>query len=268
MEGGRLSVDGGGMGTIQGNRIEGDRTNGGGGGEGAGFFQWQGTIRFTGNQAVGNHGRHAILLGYSRSRCESNQVVDNDTSDGIRLFGGAGNCPTLANNVVALSCDRSFQLWDTSASRSRPRWFTIPCPARHRPRRLRGNRLRDSAPDQHHRRQPHLGHHQHGSRQFDRDCQPHPPLGERPGWRLSPHRFRARYWRRRSPTGLLAAGPEKLRGWCCGPIAGSAKDTTQMVPFCATDGVCPERKRRRRRVSSGPAVETHRARFCPLWRTT
>jgi hypothetical protein len=47
-------------------------------------------------------------LGYSTSRFESNQVVDNDTSIGVRLYYGAGDGPALANNVIARSGDRSF----------------------------------------------------------------------------------------------------------------------------------------------------------------
>jgi hypothetical protein len=106
--GGGLSIEGGGAGTVQGNRIAGNRTNGGGGGQGSGIYQWQGSITFTGNQVTGNHGGQAVLLGYSTSRFESNQVVDNDTSIGVRLYYGAGDGPALANNVIARSGDRSF----------------------------------------------------------------------------------------------------------------------------------------------------------------
>jgi hypothetical protein len=108
--GGGISIDGGAGGAVQGNRIEGNRTKSGGGGEGAGIHQWAGSIQLTGNQVVGNHGGSAVYLGLSQSRFESNQVLDNHTSAGVAVEYGGLSDPTLANNVVAAAGDKALSL--------------------------------------------------------------------------------------------------------------------------------------------------------------
>lgn len=105
--GGGLAVGGSGSAaTVQGNRIEGNRTNGGGTGQGAGIYQWLGSTGFAGNRVARNTGSEAVFLGYSQSLVESNQVVDNSTPTGVRLmYNQATHGPTLINNVIARSGD-------------------------------------------------------------------------------------------------------------------------------------------------------------------
>jgi len=86
---------------IQGNLVEGNRTNSVNTGYGAGLFQWYGSANYQGNLVQRNHGAHAVYLGYSRSRFESNRVVDNATTRGVQLQYGVGSGPTLVNNVIA-----------------------------------------------------------------------------------------------------------------------------------------------------------------------
>jgi hypothetical protein len=96
---------------IQGNVIAGNRANGYGGGQGAGLYQWLGSATYRNNLVRGNLGSvssQAVYLGYSQSRFEGNRVVDNVTSQGIQLEGALGGGPTLVNNVVARSGDKTL----------------------------------------------------------------------------------------------------------------------------------------------------------------
>jgi putative cofactor-binding repeat protein len=86
---------------IQGNLIEGNRTNSTGGGYGAGIYQWYGSAEFRGNIIRANEGTRAVYLGYSRSGFRENWVVDNVGTSAVELRYGAGEGPTLVNNVVA-----------------------------------------------------------------------------------------------------------------------------------------------------------------------
>jgi hypothetical protein len=109
--GGGIAVGGSGaVATIQDNRIEGNRTNSGtNGGQGAGIYNWYSWSNFVGNQVVGNYGRHAVYLGYNdMARFESNQVVDNSTTIGVKVVNGGISGPTLVNNVIARSGDRTL----------------------------------------------------------------------------------------------------------------------------------------------------------------
>jgi hypothetical protein len=110
--GGGIHIQGSGAAaTIQGNRIEGNRTNGGGSGEGAGIYHWYGSSHFEGNQVIGNYGAQAVYLGgYDAARFESNQVLDNHTSVGIAVVNGGLSGPTLVNNIVARSGDKALSL--------------------------------------------------------------------------------------------------------------------------------------------------------------
>jgi hypothetical protein len=103
--GGGLTIGGSGSAaTIVGNRIEGNRTNGGGTGQGAAIYQWTGYTGFAGNRVTRNSGGDAVYLGYSQSLFEANQVVDNSTLAGVRLmYNNAAHGPTLINNVIARS---------------------------------------------------------------------------------------------------------------------------------------------------------------------
>jgi len=102
--GGGLSVSGG-SGRVEGNWIQGNRTNGDGTTYGAGIHQWYGTTAFSHNRVVGNHGDHAVYLGHSGARFDSNQVIGNETIVGIQLiYGGPGDL-LVSNNVVAGSTD-------------------------------------------------------------------------------------------------------------------------------------------------------------------
>ncbi len=95
---------------IQGNTIAGNRANGYGSGHGAGIYQLFGSATYLNNLVRGNLGSvegQAVLLGRSQSRFEGNRVVDNATSQGVRLLIGEGGGPTLVNNVVARSGDKT-----------------------------------------------------------------------------------------------------------------------------------------------------------------
>ncbi|MEM2446439.1 MAG: right-handed parallel beta-helix repeat-containing protein [Candidatus Bathyarchaeia archaeon] len=95
-------ISGGPDGTlIQGNLVEGNWGNSAGGGQGAGIYQWYGSATYQNNRVRGNHGSHAVYLGYSGSRFEGNVVVDNATRTGVYLVNGPG--PTLVNNAVVRS---------------------------------------------------------------------------------------------------------------------------------------------------------------------
>jgi hypothetical protein len=107
--GGGIALDGSGAeGNIVGNLIEGNRTNGGSGGSGAGIYQWASPSNFANNQVTNNYGTHAVYLGFSHSDFDSNQVVDNDTSTGIQLYSGSGSGLTMTNNIIANSGDKSL----------------------------------------------------------------------------------------------------------------------------------------------------------------
>lgn len=96
---------------IEGNIIEGNRANGYGGGQGAGLYQWFGSATYLNNLVRGNLGSissQAVYLGHSQSRFEGNRVVDNVTSQGIQLVISEGDGPTLVNNVVARSGDKTL----------------------------------------------------------------------------------------------------------------------------------------------------------------
>ena len=112
--GGGISGGPGGV-VIRGNSVIGNRANGYGGGEGAGLYQWFGSATYLNNLVTGNlgsAGSQAVYLGYSASHFESNRVVDNATSQGIKfqgVFWGSSG-PTLVNNIVARSGDRTLSL--------------------------------------------------------------------------------------------------------------------------------------------------------------
>jgi fibronectin-binding autotransporter adhesin len=103
---------------IQGNIIEGNRTNGVGAGAGAGLFQYSGSAHYLGNLVQGNTGSSAVELWYSQARFEGNRVVDNATASGgiylIEYGGGAG--PTLVNNVVARNGSRALSVYGYNES--------------------------------------------------------------------------------------------------------------------------------------------------------
>ena len=110
--GGGIAIGGSGAaGTIVGNHIQGNRTNGGGYGYGAGIYQWSASSNFASNQVMSNYGSHAVYLGYSHSRFDSNQVVNNDTSTGIQLVNGSESGLTMTNNIIANSGDRSLSVF-------------------------------------------------------------------------------------------------------------------------------------------------------------
>lgn len=108
--GGGIAVDGSGaVATIQDNRIEGNRTNSGAGGEGAGIYNWYSWSHFVGNQVVGNDGAQAVYLGaYDQARFESNLVADNSTATGVKVVNGGVSGPALVNNVIARSGDKTL----------------------------------------------------------------------------------------------------------------------------------------------------------------
>jgi len=96
---------------IQGNVIAGNRANGYGGGQGAGLYQWIGSATYLNNLVRGNLGSvsgQAVYLGHSQSHFEGNRVVDNVTSQGIQLDISEGGGPTLVNNVIARSGDKTL----------------------------------------------------------------------------------------------------------------------------------------------------------------
>jgi hypothetical protein len=103
--------------TIHGNRIEGNRTNGSGTGQGAGIYLWFASANLADNLVVGNVGSEAVFLGHSQFGFESNRVVDNDTTAGVLL----SHNPTpsdlkLINNIVARSGSKSFGVIGGSVS--------------------------------------------------------------------------------------------------------------------------------------------------------
>jgi hypothetical protein len=116
--GGGIAIQGSGAAaTISGNQIEGNRTNSGDGGQGAGIYHWFSTSTMTGNYVTGNQGAHAVFLGgYGGARFEANQVISNSTDIGIHLVNGGGSEPTLANNIVARSGDTSLEVRATSGA--------------------------------------------------------------------------------------------------------------------------------------------------------
>jgi hypothetical protein len=116
--GGGIAIQGSGAaGTISGNLIEGNRTNSGGSGQGAGIYHMYGASTMTGNQVTGNHGPQAVFLGaYAGARFEANQVISNSTDVGIWLTNGGGFVPTLANNIVARSGGTSLEARATSGA--------------------------------------------------------------------------------------------------------------------------------------------------------
>jgi hypothetical protein len=96
---------------IQGNIVAGNRANGYGGGQGAGLYQWFGSAAYLNNLVTRNLGSvsgDAVYLGHSQSHFEGNRVVDNATSQGVQLLIGEGGGPTLVNNVVARSGDKTL----------------------------------------------------------------------------------------------------------------------------------------------------------------
>jgi len=108
--GGGIAVGGSGaVATIQDNRIEGNRTNNGNGGQGAGIYNWYSWSNFVGNRVAGNFGAQAVYLGYNdMARFESNQVIDNSTTVGVEVVNGGLSGPTLINNAIARSGDRTL----------------------------------------------------------------------------------------------------------------------------------------------------------------
>ena len=116
--GGGIAIEGSGAaGTISGNLIEGNRTNSGNGGIGAGIYHMYTGSTMAGNQVTGNHGTSAVYLGaYAGARFEANQVISNSTDVGIWLTNGGGLVPTLANNIVARSGDTSLEARATSGA--------------------------------------------------------------------------------------------------------------------------------------------------------
>jgi hypothetical protein len=95
---------------IQGNTIAGNRANGYGGGQGAGIYQWYGSATYLNNVIRGNLGSvssQAVYLGRSHSHFEGNRVVENATSQGVQLSISEGGGPTLVNNVITRSGDKT-----------------------------------------------------------------------------------------------------------------------------------------------------------------
>ncbi len=116
--GGGIAVDGSGaVATVRDNLIAGNRTNGGGGGEGAGIFNWYSGSHFVDNRVVGNWGPQAVYLGYyTQGRFESNQVTDNSTTIGVETYNSGTGHSTLVNNVVARSGDRALSFFAYSGA--------------------------------------------------------------------------------------------------------------------------------------------------------
>ena len=116
--GGGIAVDGSGaVATIRDNLIAGNRTNGVGGGQGAGIFNWYSWSHFVGNRVVGNYGSQAVYLGYygyGQARFEANQVIDNSTDAGVKVANGIAGS-TLVNNVIARSGGKTL-LFSTYSS--------------------------------------------------------------------------------------------------------------------------------------------------------
>ena len=107
---------------IQGNIVAGNQANSYGGGAGAGFFQWYGSATYLNNMIRGNLGNDlgnsAVFLGYSQSRFEGNQVIDNLTANGVQVGAISGGGPTLVNNVIARSGSKTFSVYGYSSSMS------------------------------------------------------------------------------------------------------------------------------------------------------
>lgn len=116
--GGGIAIEGSGAaGTISGNLIEGNRTNSGSGGIGAGIYHMYGGSTMAGNQVTGNHGASAVYLGaYGGARFEANQVIGNSTDIGIQLAYRGGVDTTLVNNIVARSGGTSLKATASSGS--------------------------------------------------------------------------------------------------------------------------------------------------------
>jgi hypothetical protein len=110
--GGGIAIDGSGAAaTIQDNLIEGNRTNGNAGGEGAGIYNWYGNNHFVNNQMLGNIGPEAVYLGfYEQARFEANYIHDNTTASGVKVEGKTEN-PTLVNNVIARNGSQAITLY-------------------------------------------------------------------------------------------------------------------------------------------------------------
>jgi parallel beta-helix repeat protein len=100
---------------IQGNLVEGNRTNSINTGSGAGLYQWYGSAHYQGNLVQRNHGGSAIYLGYSQSSFTDNRVVDN-TAAGLQLSYSSGGGPTLVNNVFARNSNRTLDAFASAGS--------------------------------------------------------------------------------------------------------------------------------------------------------
>jgi hypothetical protein len=103
--GGGIAISGSGAAAkIVGNWIEGNQTNSGNTGYGAGIYNWYGSSDLIGNQVSGNRGTHAVYLGrYEGGYFEANRVVSNATTVGVELVNGTAQGVLLVNNVVARS---------------------------------------------------------------------------------------------------------------------------------------------------------------------
>ena len=104
---------------IQGNIVAGNQANSYGGGAGAGIFQWYGSATFLNNVVRGNLGNvssYAVFLGYSQSRFEGNQVIDNLTAGGVQLGTVSGDSPPLVNNVIARSGSTTLAVYGYPSS--------------------------------------------------------------------------------------------------------------------------------------------------------
>ncbi len=96
---------------IQGNRVEGNRTNAAGTGYGAGLYQWFGFATYRDNLLRGNIGKHAVYLGHSNSRFEGNHILDNPTDTGLMLSYSSGPGAVLVNNVIARSGNKTVEAY-------------------------------------------------------------------------------------------------------------------------------------------------------------
>lgn len=116
--GGGIAIGGGGNpGIIHGNHIEANQTNGSATGQGAGIWLWYAIADLADNLVVGNVGTEAVFLGQSQFEFESNQVVDNDTTVGVRVsHNAAASDHRLINNVVARSGAKSFDVYGGNVS--------------------------------------------------------------------------------------------------------------------------------------------------------
>ena len=101
---------------IQGNWVEGNRTNSINTGSGAGLYQWFGSAYYQGNLVQRNYGGSAVYLGHSQSHFENNRVVDNGAYVGLELAYGSGGGPTLVNNVVARNSYISLNAFASAGS--------------------------------------------------------------------------------------------------------------------------------------------------------